>query len=149
MSIEARVPQLGIVFGCWQIMEQLRSGSSAALFRLEQVDNPEECCAMKVVNLIQQSGNLAELSEEELTGYTELRRQRRKAAEQQLTGREDCLDFTFLDWEDEEGYGRDLMIRLALPEASEEDILAEMPAEPEVELPEKAVPEKEEPQKAN
>lgn len=147
MSIETRVTQLGIVFGCWQIREELRSGSSAALFRLEQVDNPGECCAMKIVNLIQQAGNLAELSEEDFTAYTELRRQRRKAAEQQLTGREDCLDFTFLDWEDDEGYGRDLLIRLALPEESLEDILTEMPAEPEAELPEKTVPEKEEPQK--
>lgn len=121
MSIESRVPQYGILFDSWQVSQMLEPG----LFRLEHTDEPSRACALKVITVITEEGSLSALSEAQLEEYTTLRRQRRKEQEKRLlniVGTDECLEYTFLDWEDAEGYGRDLLIRKALPEEASDSV---------------------------
>lgn len=135
MSIETRVPHYGVLFGGWLAGEKLEDG----VFRLESCEGGEDC-ALEARCLLAVPGSLAELSGEDREAYIQERRRLRKEEEQKLLSLEGtpaCLEYTFLDWEDGENFGRDLLIRKALvreaAEKAPEKALPEAPAEEEAE----------------
>lgn len=131
MSVETRVPQYGILFDRWEIGAQTAPNE----FRLVS-GNSGETCLLKVACLIEEPGTRDALSEEEWQEYTLRRRQRRKELEKRLltiVGTDECLEYTFLDWEDDGSYGRDLLIRARMEEPLPEEISTPVPADPEPE----------------
>lgn len=123
MSIESRKHQYGKVFDHWQIKEYLGGGSNgkSAVFRLEHTESPGVESALKVVSLIEERGKIANFSQERQTDYFQTKRQCSERAEQEVllmnelqgnTNIVDYLDHTFVDWSDEIGFGRDMLIRM-------------------------------------
>lgn len=142
MSIETRVPQFGSVFGDWQVGQLLSAENGSAVFQLSHPDASAADCVLKVVSVIEAPGSLDLLSPEEQEEYFAHRRSRRKAAEQRMLdmeGSPELLEYTFLDWEDDEGFGRDLLIRI-VPEpenfiAPEDDFSPDLPGSQVVQEP--------------
>lgn len=125
MSIESRSRQYGRVFDHWQIREFLGSGSGGktAVFRLVRSDSDRGASALKVVNLIEERGRFEALSPRRREEYLAVREECSCSAEQEVwmmddlrgnTNIVDYLDHTFVDWADETGFGRDLLIRMEL-----------------------------------
>lgn len=125
MSIESRSRQFGKVFDHWQIKEFLGSGSGGktAVFRLSRVDSSRGASALKVVNLIEERGSLETLSDFRRQEYIAAREECSRSAEQEVwlmdelrgnTNIVDYLDHTFVDWSEENAFGRDLLIRMEL-----------------------------------
>lgn len=125
MSIESRSRQYGKVFDHWQIREFLGSGSGGktAVFRLVRSDSDRGASALKVVNLIEERGSLQALSPRRREEYEAVRHECSCSAEQEVwmmddlrgnTNIVDYLDHTFVDWADDTGFGRDLLIRMEL-----------------------------------
>lgn len=125
MSIESRSRQYGKVFDHWQIREFLGSGSGGktAVFRLARSDSDRGASALKVVNLIEERGSLEKLSARRRAEYEAVRDECSASAEQEVwmmddlrgnTNIVDYLDHTFVDWADDTGFGRDLLIRMEL-----------------------------------
>lgn len=123
MSIESRRHQYGKVFGHWQIKEFLGSGSGgkSAVFRLEHTESPGVESALKVVSLIEERGRIDSLSPERRNEYVKARKECSERAESEVrlmndlqgnTNIVDYLDHTFVDWSDETGFGRDMLIRM-------------------------------------
>ena len=132
MSIDSRVRQYGSVFGKWKIREYLGGGSGGktGVFRLVRVhDGWEEVCALKVVNIIDEAGKELDLTEEFRQDYRKHRRDLCRKAEQevQLMYRlgscaqvVNYLDYTFSDWQEENRYGCDMLIRMEFLTSLEE-----------------------------
>lgn len=126
MSIESRSNQYGSVFGNWQIKKILGQGSGgkSAVFKLSRNDsNWEEECALKVINLIEEKGNLEDISDYRRDEYTSARDECSKNAVQEVrlmatlrgnTNIVDYLDYKFSDWQSDSGFGRDMLIRMEL-----------------------------------
>ena len=125
MSIESRSRQYGRVFDHWQIREFLGSGSGGktAVFRLARVDSARGVSALKIVNLIEERGSFDELSDFHRKEYEAAREECSRSAEQEVwlmdelrgnTNIVDYLDHTFVDWSEEDCFGRDLLIRMEL-----------------------------------
>ena len=125
MSIESRSRQYGKVFDHWQIKEFLGSGSGGktAVFRLVRSDSGWGVSALKIVNLIEERGDIGALSNYQRQEYIDAREERSRNAEQEVrlmdalrgnTNIVDYLDHTFVDWSDETGFGRDMLIRMEL-----------------------------------
>lgn len=123
MSIESRRHQYGKVFGHWQIKEFLGSGSGgkSAVFRLEHTESIGVESALKVISLIEERGSIDDLSPEYRKEYENARHHCSERAESEVrlmndlqgnTNIVDYLDHTFVDWSDETGYGRDMLIRM-------------------------------------
>ena len=133
MSIESRSRQYGKVFDHWQIKEFLGSGSGGktAVFRLQRSDSSWGACALKIVNLIEERGDVETLSDFRRREYEAARAECSRSAEQEVrlmdelrgnTNIVDYLDHTFVDWSDESGFGRDLLIRMELLEDLRSDL---------------------------
>lgn len=125
MSIESRSNQYGRVFDHWQIQGFLGQGSGgkSAVFRLTRTDSNRGNSALKVINLIEERGQIDSLSEARLKDYESIREVCKRSAEQEVwlmdslqgnTNIVDYLDHTFVDWADETGFGRDMLIRMEL-----------------------------------
>lgn len=123
MSIESRKHQYGRVFGHWQIKEFLGSGSGgkSAVFRLDHTESRGVESALKVISLIEERGRLENFSYERQQEYLRARNLCSERAEREvllmnkLQGNSnivDYLDHTFVDWTDETGFGRDMLIRM-------------------------------------
>lgn len=124
MSIESRSGQYGCVFGDWHISRLLGTGSSGrtAVFELCRYNNGwQEFCALKVMNLLEETGNCQSLPEFRRWEYSTAVRENRENAEQevrlmeQLRGKTnivDYLDHRFMEWQDGNSYGVDLLIRM-------------------------------------
>ena len=125
MSIESRSRQYGKVFDHWQINEFLGSGSGGktAVFSLVRSDSGWGASALKVINLIEERGDINALSDYRKSEYEHAREECSKNAEQEVrlmddlrgnTNIVDYLDHAFVDWSDDSGFGRDLLIRMEL-----------------------------------
>lgn len=125
MSIESRSNQYGRVFDHWQIQGFLGQGSGgkSAVFRLTRTDSNRGNSALKVINLIEERGQIDNLSDARLHDYESIREVCKRSAEQEVwlmdslqgnTNIVDYLDHTFVDWADETGFGRDMLIRMEL-----------------------------------
>lgn len=123
MSIESRRHQYGKVFGHWQIKEFLGrgSGGKSAVFRLEHTESVGVESALKVISLIEERGRIDELAPSRRAEYESARRHCTEQAEREVllmndlqgnTNIVDYLDHTFVDWSDETGFGRDMLIRM-------------------------------------
>ena len=127
MSIESRSRQYGVVFDHWQIKDFLGSGSGgkSAVFRLSRIDSTWGKSALKVINLIEEKGNINSISDYRRKEYEQAKAECKKAAEQEVrlmdelhgnTNIVDYLDHKFVDWSDETGFGCDMLIRMELLE---------------------------------
>lgn len=127
MSIESRSRQYGVVFDHWQIKEFLGSGSGgkSAVFRLSRTDSTWGESALKVINLIEEKGNINSISAYRRNEYEQAKNECKKSAEQEVrfmdelrgnTNIVDYLDHKFVDWSDETGFGCDMLIRMELLE---------------------------------
>lgn len=127
MSIESRSRQYGVIFGHWQITKRLGAGSGGrtAVFQLRRTDGFSDTSALKVINLIEEQGQLDEMSEDRRRDYENARNASsiRAAREVELmaelqseTNIVDYKDHGMVDWEDENGFGRDMLIRMELLE---------------------------------
>ena len=127
MSIESRSRRYGKVFDHWQIREFLGSGSSGktAVFRLARSDSEWGTSALKVINLIEERGDINSMPDFRKKEYEQARRECSLNAEQEVrlmddlrgnTNIVDYQDHTFIDWTDEDRFGRDLLIRMELLE---------------------------------
>lgn len=127
MSIESRSRQYGVVFDHWQIKEFLGSGSGgkSAVFRLSRIDSTWGRSALKVINLIEEKGNIDSISAYRRNEYEQAKNECKKSAEQEVrlmdemhgnTNIVDYLDHKFVDWSDETGFGCDMLIRMELLE---------------------------------
>lgn len=124
MSIDSRAGQYGSVFGQWKLREYLGGGSGGktGVFRLVRLhDGWEETCALKVVNILEEVGQESELTEAFRRDYQKHRRDLCRRAEQevQLMYRlgscpqvVNYLDYTFVDWQESNRYGCDMLIRM-------------------------------------
>lgn len=127
MSIESRSRQYGVVFDHWQIKEFLGSGSGgkSAVFRLSRIDSTWGRSALKVINLIEEKGNIDSISAYRRNEYEQAKNECKKSAEQEVrfmdemhgnTNIVDYFDHKFVDWSDETGFGCDMLIRMELLE---------------------------------
>lgn len=123
MSIETRRHQYGTVFGHWRIKESLGQGSGgkSAVFRLEHAESSTVESALKVVSLLEETGSFQELSPQRRADYERSCLEYSQWANQEVllmnelqgnTYIVDYLDHTFVDWSDETGFGRDMLIRM-------------------------------------
>lgn len=125
MALSDRYPQYGTVFEKWQIREKLGGGQhgKSAVFKLSRIDNESQTAALKSIALIESEGRYDALSGEWQTAYEEARTACREEAEGEvrvmdsLRGFPNVVDYQehcFVDWEDEHGYGRDMLILMEL-----------------------------------
>lgn len=125
MSIESRKHQYGKVFDHWQIRQRLGKGSGGktAVFELVHTETSEVKSALKVVNLLEETGSLSDFSPKRRRDYEAARDACSESAQKEvllmslLQGSPNIvtyLDHTFVDWADEDGFGRDMLIRMEL-----------------------------------
>ena len=124
MSIDARAKSYGKIWGGWTIGKLLGTGSGGktAVFELTR-DNLTftEHCAMKVINIIDEQVSYDEISAEYKEYYNSRKKEMRKNAEAEVNlmhQLKDCYnvvqyyDFEFNDWQEENAFGTDLLIRM-------------------------------------
>ena len=127
MSIESRTRRYGKVFDHFQIGEFLGSGSGgkSAVFKLGRIDSTRGKSALKVINLIEEKGSINSLSAYRRNEYEQAKHECKQSAEQEAflmeemqgnTNVVDYSDHTFVDWQDETGFGYDMLIRMELLE---------------------------------
>jgi len=125
MSIESRSKQYGKVFDHWRIRKFIGQGSGgrSAVFSMAHCDMPSVECALKVINIIEQRGSEGELSEFRKSEYIRLRDENSHRSENEvklmyaLQGNTNIVgyqDHSFVDWVDEDSFGRDMLIRMPL-----------------------------------
>lgn len=126
MAIETRVKQYGAVLGGWQTGNYIGSGSGGktAVFRLTRSSYGwEESSALKVINIIEESGSRESLPESYRNDYEkEAEQLQEKAVEEvrlmySLRGCPNIvnyLDYAIEEWETDTHFGRDLLIRMEL-----------------------------------
>lgn len=142
MSIESRSRQYGVVFDHWQIKEFLGAGAGgkaagaggkSAVFKLSRVDSTWGKSALKVINLIEEKGNIDSISDYRRNEYEQAKNECKKSAEQEVrfmdemhgnTNIVDYFDHKFVDWSDETGFGCDMLIRMELLEDLRGKLLA-------------------------
>ena len=124
MSIGTRTKQGGMVFGDWKIYQHVGSGSGGrtAVFQIKRSNfDWEETSALKVVNIIEEEGQLSQLSKTYKNTYEEeCKRLCREAQMEvrlmyQMQGSMNVvnyLDYKFSDWEEENCFGYDLLVRM-------------------------------------
>ncbi len=126
MSIESRIRSYEPVFREWQVKEYLGGGSGGqtAVYRVVRPHSGwEEVGALKVITIVEAKGKLQDQSEAYQQDYLRHRQQLRAKAEQevQLMYRlRDCAqvvnyqDYTFINWQADNSYGCDMLIRMEL-----------------------------------
>lgn len=124
MSIESRIRSYESVFHDWKVKEYLGGGSGGqtGVYRIVRPHGSwEEVGALKVITIVEAKGKFQEQSESFQQDYLRHRQQLRTKAEQevQLMYRlRDCAqvvnyqDYTFINWQGENNYGCDMLIRM-------------------------------------
>ena len=114
------------VFNDWSVRDYLGGGSGGrtAVFRLERSKlGWQETCALKVVSLMEEAGRWNERSPQQQQAYRDACRERSLQAAEEVrlmarlggcTNVVDYLDYQVVDWEEEERFGQDLLIRMEL-----------------------------------
>lgn len=126
MAIESRITHGTFVFGDWEVVEYIGSGSggrTAVFLIVRKHDDWEEKAALKVVNILEEIGRKETLAETYRQEYDEERAELCKQAESEirlmshLKGNPyivEYYDFLFVDYQDENTFGTDLLIRMEL-----------------------------------
>lgn len=124
MSLSSRSIQYGEVFGDWRIQKQIAVNGRATMYRIVRSNmGMEETCALKAVSIIGERGDFNKFSDSRRNEYQEALSERKAAALREiqlmakLSGRTNIvsyLDYKFVEWQDESGFGCDLLIRMEL-----------------------------------
>ena len=126
MAIESRITHGTKVFGDWEVVEYIGSGSGGrtAVFLIVRAhDNWEEKAALKVVNILEEIGKKETLAESYRQEYEAERDELCKQAESEirlmshLKGNSyivEYYDSLFVDYQEENTFGTDLLIRMEL-----------------------------------
>lgn len=126
MSLESRGKNYSEAFKGYQVVEEpLGNGSQGRtmVFELMHIDTPKNRSALKIVSLIEENRKWEDLSEGQRLAYKDALRKRKEEAKTEVelmidlrgnTNIVDYLDHRFVDWEDELGFGCDLLIRMEL-----------------------------------
>lgn len=128
MSVEDRSLRYAAALDGWEICEQIGSGSNGrtAVYRIEQKNAGwTEVNALKAISITDEYGVLSELSEKDRAAYLDELAQRKTTAEAELQAMyalrglptiASFLEHRFVDWQEEERFGCDLLIRMELME---------------------------------
>lgn len=128
MSAKDRTPLYEAALTDWKICEQIGSGSGGktVVYRMEQRNSDwTEENALKVIHITDEHGIYTQLPENDQTAYqSELARQKKRAetelqtmyALRGLPTIAGLLGHKFVDWQEEERFGCDLLIRMELME---------------------------------
>lgn len=125
MSIESRSRQYGKIFDHWQIRGRPLghgSGGKTAVFRMVRSDSSHIESALKVIGLLEEYGNFNDLTESQKQAYEETCEACRRKAEQEVLLMDQLrhqnivayLDHTVADWEEDDRFGSDFLIRMEL-----------------------------------
>lgn len=127
MSVDSRIKKKTAIFGNWTIDgESIGDGSGRKnfVYKLKRGHgNWQEYCALKVIPVIEEYGSLDLLSPDEQNSYGERLFQKTQKAKEEIINMEklrgnthivDYLDFDFVDWSEDDCFGRDMYIRMEL-----------------------------------
>ena len=127
MSVDSRIKSKTAIFGNWRIDgESIGDGSGRKnfVYKLKRGHgNWQEYCVLKVIPVIEEYGSLDLLSPDEQNSYGERLFQKTQKAKEEIINMEklrgnthivDYLDFDFVDWSEEDCFGRDMYIRMEL-----------------------------------
>ena len=124
MSLSSRSTQYGEVFSDWRIQKQIAVYGRVAMYQIVRNSMGwEETCALKAVPIISECGNYDKFSNSRREEYQEALSERKAAALREvqlvakLSGRTNIvsyLDYKFVKWQNESGFGCDLLIRMEL-----------------------------------
>lgn len=133
MAIEVRISRGKTVFTDWEVKEYIGSGSGGktAVFRIvRQHEGWEETSALKVINVLEEIGKKEELSESYRREYEAECKELCEQAKEELRLMS-CLqgnpniveyyDFLFVEYQEENVFGVDLLIRMELLENLREE----------------------------
>lgn len=131
MAIETRIVRGKQVFEHWEVQEFIGSGSGGktAVFRLVS-RHGEEASVLKVINILEEVGLKTELSEDYRKEYETERAELCRKAEHEihlmshLRGNAhivEYFEYQFLDYEENNTFGTDLLIRMELLECLREE----------------------------
>lgn len=123
MSVDSRIKKKTTIFGNWVVEgESIGDGSGHKNF-VYKLKRGWEYCALKVVPLTEEFGSLDMLSPEQQNTYGENLFQKTQKAKEEIKNMEklrgnthivDYLDFDFVDWAENDSFGRDMYIRMEL-----------------------------------
>lgn len=125
MSVQSRYPKGETVFEHWKVEKHLGGGSNGktAVFVLSHASSHEIHSALKIVNLITEEGTVEECSPFQRQEFQRARESCTDTAIQEvllmsgLQGQPNIvgyLDHAVVDWQEEDCFGRDLLIRMEL-----------------------------------
>lgn len=133
MAIETRIIRGKTVFNDWEVTEYIGNGSGGrtAVFHIvRQHEGWQEESALKVINILEEIGKKDTLAEVYRQEYEAERKELCRQAEEELRLMS-CLrgnahvveyyDFQFLDYQEENVFGTDLLIRMELLENLREE----------------------------
>lgn len=126
MSIHTRSNQYGKILGEWHIRKKIGEGSGGqtVVYQISRKDADwEETCALKAVPLISEWGDYSTLPDYRKQEYLKVLSERKAYAKKEvqlmskLRGRTnivDYIDYHTAEWEDDDGFGCDFLIRMEL-----------------------------------
>lgn len=125
MSLSSRSSQYGKVLGDWNIRKVVGKGSNGtSVYQIVRKDkNWEEFCALKAIPIISERGNYHNLSARLKDEYQKTLLDRTEYARREVqnmlkvrgrTNIVDYFDHNVAEWEDENEFGCDLLIRMEL-----------------------------------
>ncbi len=126
MSIDTRVKSDAVVFGDWEIDIPIGDGSHGrtVVYRLKRIRGGQtEYSALKAIPLTEEYGIWEELPTKQQNSYGEMLFKKTTSAKSEIAAMEELrghpnvvryLDHTFIDWNHEGCFGRDLYIQMEL-----------------------------------
>ncbi len=127
MSVDSRIKKKTAIFGNWIVDgDSIGDGTGRKnfVYKLKRGSAGwEEYCALKVIPLTEEFGVWDQMSPEQQNRYGEMLFQKTQKAKEEIITMEklrgnthivDYLDFDFVDWSEEESFGRDMYIRMEL-----------------------------------
>lgn len=125
MSASSKSIQYGKIFGDWTIQKEIARGSKGTIVYqiARKVLGFEETCALKAIPIMSERGKYGSLSELRKEEYQKALSERTEYAMGEVrlmskvrgcTNILDYLDCSVAEWEDESGFGCDLLIRMEL-----------------------------------
>ena len=144
MSIEKRVQQYATIFEDWKFDKLVGTGSGGktAVYRLTRFNGWKEESALKVIPIIEENGNLQQFSDSFQKDYESKKEQSYQKALEEVRFMYEVretpyvvryFDYKFNDWEEDNCFGCDLLIRMELLDNLREQIKCkENYTEPEI-----------------
>ena len=123
MSLSSRSNQYGKVLGDWNIRQEIGTGAKGTIvYKIIRKDMDwEEVCALKAIPIISERGSYSSLSDRRKKEYQKALTDRKAYARHEVQnmskvrGRThivDYFDYSVAEWEDENEFGCDFLIRM-------------------------------------